>query len=140
MGGRALGARGRISAAALELVKFGGGERPAPPDDMPTDQAETWWRIVDALPVDWFRQEAVDLLVQYCRHAARARMIAEQLNEWDRFPVSPENRVKYVELLREELAQSKAMTEIATKMRITQRSTHDSTKRKEVASTKLWEG
>lgn len=107
---------------------------------MPGGQAETWWKIVDALPADWFRPEYLDLLVQYCRHEARAQLIAEALDEWDRFPVQPENRVKYTELLREELAQSKAMIDIATKLRMTAQATHDKFRTKKASSAKLWEG
>lgn len=135
-----MGARGRHSAAGLSMSLVAEGPRPTPPVDLPADQLDVWNRTVDGLPADWFRSEQLDLLVMYCRHVARGRLIAEQLDAWDRVPLDRTNRQAYIALLAEEREQTKAAGSLATKMRLTQQATIDPQKTKgRDRSVKLWQ-
>ena len=79
-----MGNRGRISSSALSVIGPGGIEatpRPKSPIELSDEQAEVWREIVNRMPADWFGPETIPLLVQYCRHVARARRFAYLLDE-----------------------------------------------------------
>jgi hypothetical protein len=131
-----MGNRGRVSAAALTVIGPGGIEtvrRPEPPIELTDDQAEEWRAIVNRMPADWFTRETVPLLVQYCRTIVRARRLAQLLNNTEK---SEELDVKeYRDLLRSEAEQSGVLMSLATKMRISQQSTYDKSKKKPAGGT-----
>lgn len=132
---------GRPSLEAKAAVQAD-EDRPEPPEDMPEDQVVVWERIVFGLPPDWFRPETLDLLENYCRHQCRCRAVSTKLNELARADraagLGPS--AQFITMLHEELAQTKAMIELATKMRITQQSTYDASKRKPKQTPALWGG
>ncbi len=70
-----MGSRGRKSAAELGVIQ-GIPERPKPPDELTSAQAEEWRAVVARMPVNWFPREIWPLLTQYCRHICNARHIA----------------------------------------------------------------
>lgn len=112
--------RGRKSGASLEVVKPGGIaaiERPDPPKELTGEQAHEWRSVVDSLPADWFPREIHALLIAFCRHVIAGRRIAaiietlladdgDWLNTYD-------------QLLRMQERESRAMTSLATKLRMT---------------------
>jgi hypothetical protein len=132
--------RGRNSAASTEIAALAIVEsiqRPDAPYELTDEQADEWRAIVNRLPADWITRETYALLVQYCRHVVRARRLAVLLDKAEK---SENFDVKeYRDLLRSEAEQSGAMMSLATKMRISQQTTYDKSKKKPIVSNP-WEG
>ena len=136
--------RGRPSAAALEIAHAPGTieaiQRPDAPYDLTDEQAEEWWAIVNRLPADWFARETHPLLAQYCRHIVQARKIAKLIEDMLSDPEGF-NVKDYDRLLKMQEREGRAITSLATKMRISQQATL--TKRADKGSRgarKPWEG
>lgn len=136
-----MGSRGRTSGAALSVIGPGGIEtirRPEAPSELTDEQASEWEAIVNRMPADWFPRETHPMLAQYCRHAVRARRLAQLVDAAEK---AEEFDVKeYRDLLRSEAEQSGALMSLATKMRISQQTTYDKSKKKPSGSKKPWEG
>lgn len=136
-----MGVRGRQGSAEIAVIGPNGIEtvsRPHAPNDLTEEQAEEWREIVNRMPADWFPRETHPMLAQYCRHVVRARRLAQLL---DKVESSEEFDVKeYRDLLRSEEEQSRALASLATKMRISQQTTYDKSKKKPSSNRKLWEG
>ena len=116
--------RGRKSAAALAIVPaFARDQRPEPPAELTAEQAQTWQDIVASMPSDWFRAGTHVLLSQFCRHVATSRILADQINafqlEWLELK---DGMRRYDRLLAMHDRESKAMSSLATKLRLTQQS------------------
>ncbi len=109
---------GRKSAEAASFLQIVPQERPKPPPDLTEEQAREWTIIVNRMPADWFTPETHCLLEALVCHICLARMIAAELKatkaktEFDRFE----------RLAKMHFMQSHAMANLATKMRLTQRS------------------
>jgi hypothetical protein len=76
---------------------------------------------VNRLPAEWFPRETHAMLAAFCRHVVAARHIAQLI-------VAAEQRRKlnlneYSKLLRMQEREGRAITSLATKMRISQQST-----------------
>lgn len=114
----------------LDIVK-----RLDPPEELTKEQAQVWVKIVKAEPADWFTASTVPLLLQYCRHTIEARRVAELLKK----PlIPPKEHDRY---LRMQDRETKNILVLATKMRLTQRSTMNQRgNRKQTATRKPWEG
>jgi hypothetical protein len=136
-----MGARGRKSAASLEIVTASNVERyarPLPPPELDEEQAAVWRVVVDRLPADWFPAETFPLLAAYCRHAVAARRIAELIRDAERdgeFSVSDYDR-----LLKMQERESRALASLAVKMRISQSTAYDRFKKRESGTRKPWQG
>lgn len=134
--------RGRRSAAELEVPSVSSievVERPKAPHDLTDEETEVWAAIVESHPADWFCAATVPLLAQYCRHVIQARRIAELI---ERATSDPELSVKdYDRLLKMQERESRALSSLATRMRISQQATtnHRGNK-KPIAFRKPWEG
>jgi chaperone required for assembly of F1-ATPase len=119
-----MAARGRKSAASTEIVIASSVEvvhRPLPPNELTPEQTEEWRAVVDRMPADWFPRETHGLLVQYCRHVVAARRIAQLINKTERakaFDVDV-----YDKLLKMQEREGRAISSLATRMRITQQAT-----------------
>lgn len=106
--------RGRPSAGDLATLTVH-RRQPLPPE-LRGEEAEEFLRIVNAEPADWFSTAAVPLLVQYCRHVVVARRLAELI---ERVTGRPERELaEYVELIRQQRAESEAIARLATKLRL----------------------
>jgi hypothetical protein len=128
-------ARGRVSAAALTVVGGVSGvrltQRPVPPDELSEAEANEWRQIVDRLPADWFGRETIPMLVQYVRHIVRVQKLNGTIKSMEaRQGEEDFNYRLYMALLRAETNQSRIISTLATKMRISQQSTYDKSKRK----------
>lgn len=112
--------------------------RPAAPDELNHEEAEEWLAIVNRLPADWFSRETYPLLIQYCRHvitARRVRQIIEKLEGEEDFDFKG-----YEAALKMQARESQIITTLATKMRISQQSTYDKSKKKgKGGSAKPWD-
>lgn len=95
--------------------------RPVPPKYLTDEQADTWRVVVDRMPADWFPRETHAILAQYCRHAASARCIADLIKGLLSDNADSEYWIgDYDRLLRMQEREGRAMSSLATKMRITQ--------------------
>ena len=133
--------RGRKSAASLAVISSSGIEaieRPRPPAELNEEQAFEWVAVVNRLPADWFGRETQGLLAQYCRHVVAARRVAALIAAAE---ADSECCIKdYDRLLKMQEREGRAISSLATKMRISQQSTYDKSKRKGVSGRKPWEG
>lgn len=123
-----MGVRGPRSQSAIAVPTVVAVERPDAPYDLTDEQTAEWWAIVNRMPADWFPKETHPLLAQYCRHIVRARRLAQLIDAAEK---GEQLDVKeYRDLLRSEEEQSRALSTLATKMRISQQTTYDKSKKK----------
>ena len=123
-----MGQRGRKSGAALEVATVTAIARPDAPYDLTDEESEEWWAVVNALPADWFRRETHGLLTQYCRHVVRARRVAQLVHDAEKQKnIDVE---AYDRLLKMQEREGRALSSLATRMRITQQATYDESKSK----------
>jgi phage terminase small subunit len=114
-------ARGRASAAAKEVQKLApGGKRPAAPSHLTADQRKEWRAIVDRLPAGWFTRENFPLLAQYCRHVDNANRIATAIDA-----LADIGDAKAEALLKMAEREGRAMSSLATRLRLTQQSRYN---------------
>lgn len=135
-----MGTRGRTSAASLQVVTPTGLhviERPRPPADLTDEQADEWRAVANSLPADWFGRETLPMLAQYCRHVVASKRVAAlvaQCEAGDELDLR-----NYDRLLKMQEREGRAITSLATKMRISQQSTYDKSKKKTEQVRKPWD-
>lgn len=135
--------RGRVSAAATEIATVTTAletvQRPDAPYDLTDEQTQEWWAVVNRMPADWFPRETHGLLAQYCRHVVAARRLAQLICEAEKskaFSIEDYDR-----LLKMQEREGRAMSSLATRMRLTQQTTYDKSKKKPATiSRPPWEG
>jgi hypothetical protein len=114
--------RGRKSGADLAVVVTANfGNRPEPPEDLTTDQADIWREIVASEPADFFGTAALQaMLADYCRHRSSIDAVSGIINtfkpEWLK---AAEGAKRYKELLRMREMETRAAASLATKLRLT---------------------
>lgn len=119
-----MGTRGRTSSAELSVISGGGIEtvrRPDPPSDLTEEQADEWRAVVTRLPADWFPRETHGMLAQYCRHVVSARRCAQlvtQIEAAKEFDLDA-----YDKALKMQEREGRAISSLATRMRISQQAT-----------------
>ncbi len=134
--------RGRPSAASLAVAAIGpsgitSSERPKPAPELTKEQAVEWRVIVNRMPADWFQAETLPLLSAYCRHIVSARRVAsliqaaEQSDDFD--------LIDYDRLLKMQERESRCLSSLSVKMRISQSTTYDKSKKKPAQKPKPWE-
>lgn len=126
-----MGARGRKSSAELTIVgshTLEPVERPQAPPDLTKEQASEWSAIVNRMPSDWFGPESYPILAQYCRHIVSARRVADIVARFEGCD-GPFDFGAYEKALRCQDRESKALANLATKMRLSQQSAYDQSKR-----------
>jgi hypothetical protein len=85
------------------------------------EQSEEWWAVVNRMPADWFPRETHGMLAQYCRHVVSARRVAQLIDQEtasEQFDVD-----RYDQLLRMQEREGRAISSLATRMRISQQAT-----------------
>ncbi|RME62412.1 MAG: hypothetical protein D6782_12255 [Alphaproteobacteria bacterium] len=116
--------RGRKSSASLEVVRPVGAsaanDPPAPPSELPEEQADVWRVVCSAQPDDWWGPEMAEVLAQYCRHVVAARRVAD-LIEQQEAGVDLDIET-YDRLLRMQEREGRAMSSLATRLRLTPQS------------------
>jgi hypothetical protein len=90
--------------------------------------AEEWRKIVSHLQADFFRVEALPMLAQYCTHIVRARRLRSLLSRMER--EGGFDPLAYARLLDAEEKQSRSISSLATRMRLSPKSTYDREKKK----------
>jgi chaperone required for assembly of F1-ATPase len=118
--------RGPRSAASLEVALPSSSviepvSRPDAPYDLTDEQAQEWWAVTQRLPADWFPRETHGLLAQYCRHVVAARRVAQLITTTEQ---SRKLDIReYDRLLQMQEREGRAMSSLATRMRISQQAT-----------------
>lgn len=131
--------RGRDSAAALAVVTPTNLEtlrRPRPPSELSDEQSAEWVAVVNRMPADWFPRETHALLTQYCRHVVAARRIAQLVGQCEEKQTL--DVTEYDRLLKMQEREGRAMSSLATRMRISQHATYDKTKKKPIEAKAPW--
>lgn len=151
-----MGSRGRTSTAELSVISGNGVEtirRPEPPRDLTDEEAVEWRAVVNRLPADWFPAETLPMLGQYCRHTVAARRVAGMLEQLDKEVAQTIKdgaaageavlgTAKMLDrLLKMQERESRCIASLATKMRISQQTTYDKSRKKGAvnAPRKPWE-
>lgn len=118
--------RGRPSAASLEIQHQGAAAietiaRPDAPYDLTDEQSEEWWAVVNSMPADWFTRETHAMLADYCRHVVKSRRVAQLVADAE---ASEELDVGLLDrLYKMAERESRAISSLATRMRIAQQAT-----------------
>jgi len=133
-----MGTRGRVSAAALSVISGGvvTVRRPDPPRELTEEQAHEWRAVVNRLPADWFQRETHGMLAQFCRHVVAARRIAQLISAHEQ--AEPFDVSEYDRLLKMQEREGRALSSLATRMRISQHATYDKTRKKPIEGKRPW--
>ena len=118
--------RGRKSADSLQVVTPGNVSslaRPEPPSDLTPEQADEWWAVVERMPADWFPRETHGLLTQYCRHVVTARRVAQLVQSEEGAEDLDITRLDQLYKMQER--EGRALSSLATRMRISQQALVD---------------
>lgn len=132
--------RGRKSAAALAVISGDGivtVRRPEPLSGLSDEQADEWRTIVNRLPADWFPAETHGLLAQYCRHLVLSKRLAQLIDAAEKAEEFDLN--EYDKLLQMHEREGRALSSLATRMRLTQQSTYSKDRGKPKAALKPWQ-
>lgn len=133
--------RGRKSAASLEVaaVSLETVHRPDAPYDLTDEQSSEWWAVVNRMPADWFPRETHGMLAQYCRHVVAARRVAQLIAKAEKSKTL--DIEEYDRLLKMQEREGRAISSLATRMRISQQATVRAEQaRKPMQVDKPWEG
>jgi hypothetical protein len=121
--------RGRKSAASMEVqpaLSVLEVRRPSPPLGLTEVEAAIWHDVVACHPAGWFNKAQFPLLKAYCRHAGRAEMLAGQISGFQPEWLAAEGGLeRFDALLRMAERESRAMSSLATRMRITHQAQRD---------------
>jgi hypothetical protein len=143
--------RGRKSAASLSVISSNGIEaieRARPPEELTQEQKFEWVSVVNRMPAEWFPRETQALLAQYCRHIVSARRVANMIDSLEAELAKEEGATAEVilgaskafdRLYKMQEREGRAISSLATKMRLSQQSTYDKSKRKPGQTKKPWE-
>lgn len=136
-----MGTRGRISAASLEVIEASVVsiiKRPRPPADLTQEQAREWVAVTEALPADWFTPDNFPILAQYCRHVVAARRVAQLVQSVEDADALDIDALDKAYKMQER--EGRAISSLATRMRITQQAltNHRGNKEKKTVK-KPWE-
>lgn len=140
--------RGRKSAALMEVVGIDATVSvPRLPAPMHMSEAEqgVWLEVVSDQPADTFTATHAPLLELYCRHIVQARVLADELANFDRAWLADDDGLKrYDRLLGMAERESRAASSLATRLRITRQAVEHPTTvgrglAKNTKSRKPWE-
>jgi len=103
------------------VVIDAGRQMPAlPPAELTDAQAVVWRDVIGSLPGGWLTQAAHPILVAFCRHVCRARMLERQIArlepEWTRLDSGLERLDRLLAVAERE---TRAITACARALRLT---------------------
>jgi hypothetical protein len=114
--------RGRKSSAETSTLIVD-TSRQTPPAELTDAQAQVWRDVVGSLPGNWLTRAAHPILIAYCRHACRSRLLEIQIAqfelEWTRTEGGLERLDK---LLAASERETRAMMACARALRLTPQS------------------
>ena len=114
--------RGRKSADALSVlaVSVMTTERLAAPAHMSAAELAVWLEVVNDQPAGAFSATHAPLLELYCRHIVQARVLADELVNFERAWLADDDGLKrYDRLLGMAEREGRAASSLATRLRIT---------------------
>lgn len=115
--------RGRKSAASLAVAvatAVGSTQRLLAPAHISDAERAIWLEVVNDQPADAFSATHIPLLELYCRHVVNARVIADEVTNFDRAWLADDAGLKrYDTLLKMAERESRAASSLATRLRIT---------------------
>ncbi len=122
--------RGRKSAASLEVAALvapvQSGSRLLAPAILSDAEQSVWAQLVNDQPADAFTPTHVPLLTQYCRHVIQAQLLADEIAAFDRAWLADEDGLKRYKMLTDmQERESRAMSSLATRLRITRQAVVD---------------
>ena len=96
--------RGRKSAAELALtdipvVDVSRSMPPPPPSELSDAQAAVWRDAVSCMPGDWLRRGAHGILIEYCRHVCRSRLLEVQIAHFQQELIAAEGGLERLDKL-----------------------------------------
>ena len=113
----------RKSAAALATITPITDHRPPPPKELTAEQAAEWQAIVGRLPREWIAREVQPLLVAYLQHWSTCRFLSKQIDAFNPdWIADPGGFERYSSWLALRARETKAMADLATKLRLTNQS------------------
>lgn len=115
-------ARGRKSVSALSIPKavIVADKRLEAPIHLTDAEREIWLSVVNDQPANSFTITHAPLLELYCRHIINARLLADEILNFDRsWIASDEGLKRYDRLLSMAERESRAASSLATRLRIT---------------------
>lgn len=122
--------RGRKSAAELAVASVvapvTSESRLAVPVHLSDAEREVWVQVVNDQPASSFTPTHSPLLEQYCRHIVQARLVADEIVNFDRaWLADDEGLRRYDRLLAMQEREGRAASSLATRLRITRQATAD---------------
>ena len=115
--------RGRKSAADLSVVRAAlEGNRPPAPDCLTAQEAQTWREIVESVPGGWVSRPQEPLLVAYCRHVRAADRLSTMVDNCKPDLKDGSSLRRFDKILSMRERETKALSSLATRMRLTQQS------------------
>ncbi|MCE8052287.1 hypothetical protein HOP61_13330 [Halomonas daqingensis] len=119
-----MGARGPKSEAdkTLSVVTTTAFDRLQPPKGMAKAEKKIFQEIVNSVPPHWFNASHVPLMVQLVGHISASQKIAQHIAKLDIDDIS--NLQIYDRLLKMHDRETRAITSLYTKMRLSQQSTY----------------
>jgi hypothetical protein len=142
------GKRGQRSMAEIQVQALGRVSRetrPLAPMDLDDEEATEWDAIVSRCPSDWFPRETHALLGAFCRHVVGLRRLSQLLHQHEHG--DPGTKVddawlqRYDVLLRMRDRETRGLSSLATRLRLTQQSTVDPRKKKgRCSGPRPWDG
>jgi hypothetical protein len=113
----------RKSAAALAVATIAGPlevKRLAAPAHLSEAERAIWMEVVNDQPADAFTPTHAPLMELYCRHIVQARILADELANFDRAWIADDEGLKrYDRLLGMAEREGRAASSLATRLRIT---------------------
>ena len=119
--------RGRKSAASLGVaVTVTGRERLAAPVHLSDAEQAVWTEMVNDQPAEAFGPTHIPLMEAYCRHVVRGRILADEIEAFDRAWLADDDGLKrYDRLLGMAEREGRAASSLATRLRITRQAVLD---------------
>jgi hypothetical protein len=115
--------RGRKSADSVALTAIsavGSVQRLQAPAHVSEAERAVWLEVVNDQPAEAFSATHSPLLELYCRHVTNARVLAEELTNFDRAWMADDEGLKrFDRLLAMSERESRAASSLATRLRIT---------------------
>ena len=123
--------RGRKSAAQLAVSRVAPALResrlPAP-THLSDAEREIWLEVVNDQPASAFTPTHRPLLELYCRHIVQARILADEIMNFDRAWLADDDGLKrYDTLLKMQEREGRAASSLATRLRITRQAVDQQT-------------
>lgn len=122
--------RGRKSQAELmtsaQVTPVSSDSRLRAPLHITDAERMVWAEVVNDQPASAFSPTHSPLLEQYCRHVVQARLLADEIMNFDRAWLADDDGLKrYDRLLAMQEREGRAASSLATRLRITRQATAD---------------